>query len=375
MSYGSGSRRLWGLIRKEALQILRDPSSIGIAFVLPILLLLLFGYGVSLDAEHVPVAIVVDHPSDLTQDFASSFFESDFFEPVMIEGIDQAEEAMMHRRVDGIIWIRSDFSKRLLSSAVAPVGLILNGVDANKARIIDGYVQGAWAKWAKRRKEALGLTSPAGVDVEYRIWFNSAVKSRNFLVPGLLAVIMTLTGGMLTALVVAREWERGTMEALIATPVTKRQILAGKVIPYFVLGMMGMVLTVFMTIEVFDVPFRGSFWALAISSSLFMLSSIFMGLIISIGAGSQFVAGQIAIVITFLPAFILSGFIFDIGSMPLPIQFITYIIPARHFVSILQSIFLAGDIWPVIRDGCLWLVLLNLVFLGIITRKFRKRLA
>ncbi len=374
MSYGSGSRRLWGLIRKEALQILRDPSSIGIAFVLPILLLLLFGYGVSLDAEHVPVAIVVDHPSDLTQEFASSFFESDFFEPVMIEGIGQAEEAMMHRRVDGIIWIRSDFSKRLLSSASAPVGLILNGVDANKARIIDGYVQGAWAKWAKRRSEALGLTGPAGVDVEYRIWFNSAVKSRNFLVPGLLAVIMTLTGGMLTALVVAREWERGTMEALIATPVTKRQILAGKVIPYFVLGMIGMVLTVFMTIEVFDVPFRGSFWALAISASLFMLSSIFMGLIISIGAGSQFVAGQIAIVITFLPAFILSGFIFDIGSMPLPIQFITYIIPARHFVSILQSIFLAGDIWPVIRDGCLWLVVLNLAFLGIIIRKFRKRL-
>lgn len=368
------NRRLFGLIRKETLQIIRDPSSIGIAFVLPILLLLLFGYGVSLDAEHVPVAVVVDHPSDLTQEFTSGLFQSNFFQPVLFQEIGQAEEAMMRRQVDGIIWLRSDFSKGLLSGASSPIGVILNGVDANKARIIDGYVRGVWAKWIERRQKALGMPEPSGVDVEYRIWFNSAVKSRNFLVPGLLAVIMTLTGGMLTALVVAREWERGTMEALMATPVTKREILAGKVIPYFILGMMGMVLTVFMTIEVFQVPFRGSFAALALSSSLFMLSSIFMGLIISIAAGSQFVAGQIAIVITFLPAFILSGFIFDIGSMPPPIRLITYIIPARHFVSILQSVFLAGDVWPVIRDGCIWLVVLNLVFLRIITKKFKKRL-
>ena len=200
------------------------------------------------------------------------------------------------------------------------------------------------------------------------------MRSRNFLVPGLIAVIMTLTGAMLTSMVVAREWERGTMESLMVTPVRVWEITVGKLLPYFVLGMGGMLLSVAMAQWVFGVPLRGSFLVLAATSALFMLVALGMGLLISTVARNQFVAGQIALVATFLPAFILSGFIFQIGSMPEPIQVVTHIVPARYFVAILQTLFMAGDIWPVILTNSAALLLMMVIFLGVARRKTRKRL-
>ncbi len=367
--------RLKGLIKKETLQIIRDPSSIGIAFLLPVVLLLIFGYGVSLDAEHVPIGIVIEKPGHLAMDFTGGFYNSEYFSPTVFANIQDAEKALMKRHIMAICWIRSDFERRVLSTKDSPVGIIVNGVDANQAKIVTGYITGVWIKWLSHYAHSKGLRLDAPVNIKQRIWFNAAVRSRNFLVPGLIAVIMTLIGGMLTSMVVAREWERGTMEALLVTPVRIKEVILGKIIPYFILGMGGMALSVVITIFIFHVPFRGSFLALTFASALFMLTAIFLGLIISTAAGSQFVAGQIAIVITFLPAFMLSGFVFDINSMPFPIQVITHIVAARYFVSILQSLFLVGNVWKIYIINCIWLMVMALLFFRIIRKKSHKRLA
>lgn len=366
--------RLRGMVRKESLQILRDPSSIAIAFVMPVVLLLLFGYGVSLDAQHIPLAMVIERPDANSASFAAAFQQSEYFSPRRFDSIQDAEQALRERQVDGIVWLRGDFSRRLLAAGDAPVGVILNGVDANQARIASGYIQGAWQSWLQAYASSHGqeLTLPAAV--EQRVWFNPALRSRNFLVPGLVAVIMTLIGALLTALVVAREWERGTMEALMVTPIRIGELLLGKLLPYFVLGMGGMLLSVAMARWQFGVPLTGSFWLLLVTSTLFMLVALGMGLLISTVARNQFVAGQIAILVTFLPAFILSGFIFDIGSMPAPIQFITHVVPARYFVAILQTLFLAGDVWPVVLGNAAALLLMMLIFFAVLGRKARKRL-
>ena len=366
--------RLWGMIRKESLQILRDPSSIAIAFVLPVILLLLFGFGVSLDASNIRLALVVEQADSNTASLTGAFAGSEFFAPVSYESIQEAEQALMGHAVDGVVWLRNDFSARLLGGGAAPIGVFVNGVDANQARITQGYIQAVWQMWLETYAQAQGRELPVPVTLEPRIWFNAALRSRNFLVPGLMAVIMTLTGAMLTSMVVAREWERGTMEALLVTPVRIWEITVGKLLPYFVLGMGGMLLTVAMALWVFEVPLRGSFWVLTATSALFMLVALGMGLLISTIARNQFVAGQIALVATFLPAFILSGFIFEISSMPAPIQFITHVVPARYFVAILQTLFAAGNIWPVILSNCAALLVMMLIFLGLARRKTRKRL-
>jgi ABC-2 type transport system permease protein len=316
---GASKMRLRGLIRKEFLQIVRDPSSIAIAFLMPIFLLLLFGYGVSLDSEHVPVALVVEQPNAETSDFAASFHQSLYFDPVVFTNTREAEQAMMAGRVHAVVVLRQDFAKRLRQANGAPIQLIVNGVDANSARLVSGYVQGVWGKWLEHYAQQRGQKFEAPVQMEQRVWFNSELRSRNFLVPGLVAMIMTLIGALLTAMVMSREWERGTMEALLVT-------------------------------------------------------ALGMGLLISTIARSQFVAGQLALITTFLPAFLLSGFIFDIGSMPPVVQFITHIVAARYYVAILQTVFLAGNVWSVILPNALGLVILALVFLGLTWRKSRKRL-
>jgi len=247
-------------------------------------------------------------------------------------------------------------------------------VDANNGRMVLGYVEGLWSQWLARVAAAEGRELHIPVRVEQRVWFNSELRSRNFLVPGLIAVIMTLIGALLTAMVMAREWERGTMEALLVTPVTMREVLLGKIIPYFLLGTGGMALSVAMAVWLFRVPLRGSLWVLFGAASLFLLVALGMGLLISVLAKNQFVAGQAAIIVTFLPAFILSGFIFDVGSMPGAVQVITHAIAARYFVAILQTVFLAGDVWSVIVPNALALAGMAVLFLGLSRRKSRKRL-
>ena len=367
-------QRLRGLVRKEFLQILRDPSAIAIAFVMPVFLLLLFGYGVSLDAHHVPLAVVVDQPTAQTGNFIGGLQQSEFFDPRPYPGIRAARTALMQRQVTGIVWLRSDFSRDLLSGKTAPVAVWVDGVDANNANILLGYLQGMWQNWLQLQADRAGQGLAVPVVAESRIWFNPALRSRDFLVPGLIAVIMTLIGALLTALVVAREWERGTMEALMASPVSMDEILLGKLVPYFVLGMGGMLLSVAMAVWLFAVPLVGSFWLLLACSALFLLVALGMGLLISTLAKNQFVAAQVAVIVTFLPAFILSGFIFDINSMPAVVQFLTHIVAARYYVAILQTLFLAGNVWPVVLANSAALALMALIFFGIARRKSRKSL-
>lgn len=373
-SRGGGWMRLRGLIRKEFFQILRDPSSIAIAFLLPVVLLMIFGYGVSLDAEHVPIALVVEHPNADTASFTGSFQQSRYFAPVFMRHLHEAESALMERRVDAIVHLRSDFARQLRLPGGAAVQVIVNGVDANTGRLILGYVQGVWQRWLAQQAHARGETLSAPLQVDQRIWFNSELRSRNFLVPGLIAINMTLIGSLLTALVMAREWERGTMEALMVTPVTMREVLLGKLVPYFLLGTGGMVLSVAMGVWLFGVPLRGSLVLLFAASSLFLLAALGMGLLISTLTKNQFVAGQVAIIVTFLPAFILSGFIFDIGSMPDVVQGITYLLAARYFVALLQTLFLAGNVWSVLVPNAMALAVLAAFFLGVSYHKLRKRL-
>ena len=371
----SASRtRLLGVIRKETWQILRDPSSISIAFVMPVVLLFLFGYGVSLDAKHIPVGIVIEQPDLATDSLSGSFKRSEFFRPVSFSTIQDAERAMDEREIEGIIWMRNNFSSRMLSGNEAPIGIIINGVDSNQANITRGYIEGVWQAWLSHYAETQGRPLALPIVLEQRVWFNEALSSRLFLVPGLIAIIMTLIGSLLTAMVVAREWERGTMEALMVTPLRMSEMLAGKLIPYFLLGMGGMLFSVLLAVWQFDVPLRGSFWLLTLSSALFMLVALLIGLLISIVTKNQFVAGQIAIIVTFLPAFILSGFLFDINSMPGSVQLITHLVPARYFVAILQTLFLAGDVWPVILANMGALLLMLIFFFTLVWRKSHKRL-
>ncbi|MGD8366576.1 MAG: ABC transporter permease [Desulfobacterales bacterium] len=366
--------RLKGILRKEMLQILRDPSSILLAIVMPMVMLFLFGYGVSLDARNVPIAIVMGDQSPAARELAARFSLSRYFESQTATSMAAAEKAMTLGTIDGIVHLQEGFSSDLANRHRAKVQMIVNGVDANRARLILGYARGVLEKWAAVRR-ARGEPAPVpAVVVSPRIWFNGSAESRNFLVPGLITLIMTLTGVLLTALVVAREWERGTMEAILVTPVRRFDLLLGKVLPYYVLGMMGMVLSVVVGRTLFGVPFRGSFGALFFLSSLFMLASMGFGLFVSAAIRAQFPAAQISILAGFLPALFLSGLLFDLQSTPRFIQIISYIVPARYFVSISHTLFMAGDVWSVLLPDALALAFMAVFFLALAYRKITKRL-
>ncbi len=366
--------RMRGILRKEMLQILRDPSSIALAIVLPIVLLFIFGYGVTLDAENIPIAIVDNDGGSAARELSSRFDLSRNFKAIRPGSMAEAMEMMARQEIDGIVQIQSDHASRLSGGGRAPVQVILNGIDANRARLIQGYVGGITETWAALRRARGEVVATPAVTVSQRIWFNAAAESRNFMVPGLITLIMTLIGILLTALVVAREWERGTMEALLVTPLRRIDLLLGKVLPYYLLGMTGMALSVGVAVTVFQVPFRGSIPALLLLSSLFMLASLGFGLLLSAAIRVQFVAAQISVVAGFLPALFLSGLLFDLESTPLPIQVISHIVPARYFVSISHTLFMAGDIWPVLLPNALVLALMAFVFIGLAYRKLTKRL-
>jgi ABC-2 type transport system permease protein len=340
-------RRVGALVRKESRQIIRDPSSIAIGIVLPVVLILLFGYGMSLDITHVPVAVVLEDPSPAATELAASFQLSPYFDAQLMTSMSRAQQLMLAREVDGIFRIRPDFARRL-QLGDAEVQILVHGVDANHARIIQSYGQGAVGQWAARRAAQGQEVFSGPAVVQNRLWFNEANESRYFLIPGLIVLVMTLIGAFLTSLVVAREWERGTMEALFVTPVRPDEILLGKTIPYFVLGIIGLSLCLLAAKFLFAVPLRGSVAVLAGVSMLYLLVALAIGLLISSAIKSQFVASQVALLVTFLPALMLSGFLFDLQSMPAAVRLMTYALPARYYVALLQTIFLAGDIWAVI---------------------------
>lgn len=368
------TRRVWSLVKKEARQVVRDPSSIAIGIVMPVVLILLFGYGLSLDVTNAPVAVVLEDTSPAATELAASFRLSPYFDARLMTSMGEARELMLARKVDGIVRIRPDFGRRL-SQGDAEVQVLVHGVDANHARIVQSYAQGAVGQWAARRgaegKEI--LTGP--VIVQSRLWFNETNESRYFLVPGLIVLIMTLIGALLTSLVMAREWERGTLEALFVTPVRPEEILLGKTIPYFILGMIGFVLCLLAAKFLFYVPFRGSLIVLTGASTLYLLVALAIGLLISSAVKSQFVASQITVLVTFLPAVMLSGFLFDLRSMPAAVRMMTYLLPARYYVTLLQTIFLAGDIWAVILPNAAVLAGMMIVLLWLTRRITQKKLA
>jgi ABC-2 type transport system permease protein len=364
-------RRVWALIRKESLEVARDPSSIAIGIVMPVVLVLLFGYGLSLDIKNVPVAVVMEDSSADARDLAASLQLSSYFAAEFTASMPHARELMIERKVEGIVRIRSDFSRNLAMGDVQ-VQVMVQGVDANTARIIQTYAQGAVGQWAARQAAEGKTTSNAPVTLLSRLWFNESNDSRYFIV--LVVLIMSLIGALLTALVIAREWEHGTFEAIFVTPVRPDEILIGKATPYFVLGMIGLFLCIFSAKFLFDVPLRGSVLVLTGVSILYLLVALATGLLISSVTKSQFIASQVALLVTFLPAMMLSGFLFDLRSMPTPIRLFTYALPARYFVTLLQTIFLAGDIWTVIVPNAAVLAAMAAALLVLSRLATRKKL-
>ncbi len=374
-THSNKARRIWALVIKESRQVLRDPSSITLGIAMPVMMIMLFGYALSLDVRNAPVAVVIEKPSAQASEIAAGFQLSPYFDARVMTSMAAANQAMIDHAVEGIIHFPADFA-RSVAAGDAEVQVILHGTDANTARIIQGYAQGAIGL-AGQRSAAEGNppTGSGPVAVQGRVWFNEANNSHYFLVPGLIVLIMTLIGAFLTALVMAREWERGTLEAIFVTPVRSDEILLGKIIPYFALGMIGLALTVLASRFLFHVPLRGSLVVLTGVSTLYLLVSLGIGLVASSTTKSQFVASQIALIATFLPAMLLSGFLFDIRSMPVVVQFVTYIVPARYFVALLQTIFLAGDIWSVILPNAAVLALMATVLMAAALAATRKKLA
>ncbi len=345
-------RRVRALVVKETRQVVRDPSSIAIGVVLPLILILLFGYGLSLDVKNVPIAVVIEYPGPEAIELAGGFQLSPYFHPTVTRSMPSAQDLLLAHQVDGIVRIPADFSRRVGAGAAA-VQLIVHGGDANRARIIEGYVQGVVGASSARlaAQGRSGQVQP--VNVQSRLWFNEANDSSYFLVPGLIVLVMTLIGGLLTAMVMAREWERGTLEPLLVTPVRSEEILLGKTLPYFALALGGFLLCVLSAKFLFHVPLRGSIWVLLGASMLYVLVALGIGLLISSWVKNQLVASQLTMLATFMPAFILSGFLFDLRSMPAAVRLITYALPARYYVALLQSVFLAGNVWSVIVPNTL----------------------
>ncbi len=366
-------RRVWSLVRKETQQIVRDPSSIAVGVVLPVILILVFGFGLSLDVMNVPVAVVQEDPSPEAVELAAGFQLSPYFEARLFTSMAPARELMLARQVDAIVRVRPDFARHQ-NQGDAEVQVLVHGTDANKARIIQVYAQGAVGQWSARRAAEGKDVAGGPVVVRDRIWFNEANDSHYFLVPGLVVLVMTLIGALLTAMVMAREWERGTLESLFVTPVRIDEVLLGKTIPYFALGMVGLSLCLLAARFLFQIPVRGSVWVLAGGSMLYLLVALGIGLLISTATKSQFVASQVTLLVSFLPAFMLSGFLFDLRSMPAVVRAITTILPARYYVAILQTVFLAGDVWGVIVPNAAVLAVMAAAVLFLSRAMTRKKL-
>jgi ABC-2 type transport system permease protein len=337
-------RRVKALVRKESLQVVRDPSSFVVAFVLPALLLFLFGFGVSFDATRMRIGLVVEQPTPETAWFVVSLQNTPYFDVRLASDRKSFIDAMSAGRLDGLVVIPGDFSQQLARGETADLQVITDGSDPNTASLVNAYVQGAWQSWQNQRSPELGARQQDLISAQPRYWFNPELESRRFLVPGSIALIEMMIGALLTALVISREWERGTIEALLSTPVGVGEFLVGKLVPNFGLGLCAMGVCVLAALFVFDVPLRGSFFALFGITAIFLLVALFIGLLISTVARTQFIASQIALLVAFLPGLYFSGFLFEVASMPAPLRWIATIVPPRYYVRSLQTIFLAGDI-------------------------------
>ena len=368
-------RRLRALCRKESWQILRDPSSNIIAFVLPVVMLLIFGYGINLDSTAVNLGLVLEDQSPEARHFADSLHGSPYLRVTTARTRAEIERALIEGRVRGFVVVPVDFTEKLQHPTdTAPILVVADGAEPNTANFVQNYVSGAWSGWLQQRAGEHGETPPPAIRIESRFWFNAAAKSRNYIIPGSITIIMTVIGALLTSLVVAREWERGTMEALLASPVTRAELLLSKLLPYYALGIISLFLCVGVAVFILGVPFRGSLLVLWVIGTLFLASSLGLGLLISTVLRNQFNAAQAALNAAFLPALMLSGYIYEIRSMPTVIQAITYLIPARYFVTAMQTLFVAGNVWPVLLTSGFFLFAAGALFIGLTAMKTRRRL-
>jgi ABC-2 type transport system permease protein len=367
-------RRIKALIRKETLQTLRDPSSLIVAVLLPAILLFLYGFGVSFDVTNVRIGLVIENPSPETERFRQALSNTPFFNVHL--GADRRAflNDLTAGRLEGVVVLGQDFSQRLGRVDTVPVQIITDGSDPNTSNLVTAYVQGAWQSWLNQRLLNSGAPSISLIEPVPRIWFNPELESRRFLVPGSIALILMMIGSLLTALVVAREWERGTIEALLATPASVPEFLIGKVVPNFVLGCVAMAVSVAFAFFIFHVPMRGSALSLILATTAFLLVALSVGLLISTIARTQFIASQIAMLSSFLPGLFFSGFIFEIASMPAPLRAFSALVPAKYFVSALQTIFLAGDIAEVLVPKILILMFMSVFVMVLTARNSKMRL-
>jgi ABC-2 type transport system permease protein len=368
-------RRLIALCRKETLQILRDPSSNIIAFVLPVVMLFIFGYGINLDSSGLRIGLALEDRNPEARGFAESLYGSAYLRVVVSGSRTEVAKALTEGRVRGLVIVPFDFSVKLKrGTEPAPIMVVTDGTEPNTANFVENYVRSAWESWQQQRAAERGEAAAPAVALEPRFWFNPGAQSRNYLVPGSITLIMTVIGALLTSLVVAREWERGTMEALLASPVTRTELLLSKLLPYYALGMISLLVCVAVSVFLLRVPFRGSIGVLFLTGSLFLGSALGLGLLISTATRNQFNAALAALNAAFLPALILSGFIYEIRSMPQVIRAVTYLVPARYFVTAMQTLSQAGVIWPVLLRCMAFLAAASLFFLLLTARKTRRNL-
>jgi drug efflux transport system permease protein len=367
--------RTWAMARKEWIQLRRDARSVILAFVLPIFLLLFFGYAISLDVVEIPITVLDHDRTRESRDLVEAFVSSGYF--VVTEHLDRSadgDDRLMRHQAVGVLTIPPGYTRALADPGrAAEVQLLLDGSDANTATIAANYAEAITSRHgASAVLRGLPLTLP--VRLEARTWYNPDLQSKHMIVPGLIAVIMSIIAAMLTALTIAREWERGTMEQLAATPVGRLEVVIGKLLPYLAIGLFDVVLTVAAGMLIFGTPLNGSVFLLGAMTFLFLIGALGLGIFISAAVKSQVLATQIAMVATYLPAVLLSGFLFDIASMPPVLRGVTYLIPARYFVTVTRGIFLKGVGVSVLWPQAVMMIVYAALGLGLATRVFRKDL-
>jgi ABC-2 type transport system permease protein len=372
--------RLWAIARKEFTHIIRDPRSLGMAIAIPMLLLVLFGSALTLDVDNVPLVIWDQSQSPASREIVNRFAASRYFSiRAQVRNYPQIERAINVRAALMALIIPTDFARRVASGREAPVQAIVDGSDSNTATVAIGYAETVVRGYSqavalREMQRTAGRSVSGGIDLRPRVWFNADMQSKNYIIPGLIAVVMSVIAALLTSLTVAREWETGTMEQLISTPVKGSEIVLGKLLPYFGLGMLDVLLAVVMGEFLFHVPLRGSVALLFAMAAIFLAGALSLGMVISIVTRSQLLASQLAMVLTFLPSFLLSGFVYAIGNMPVPIQLATRLIPARYFVTLLKGIYLKGVGLEILAVEAGLLTLFGAVMVILAIAKFKKRL-
>ncbi len=362
-------------VKKEFKQIIRDNSSILIAFILPLILLFLFGFGVNFDTNTVKVGIVDLSNSVESRNFIQSLKNTKYLDTSFYKTTKEAESFLAGGKIRGYVVIPVNYEIELKKKLNPKIQIITDGTEPNTAKFASTYIQGAYFSNLQYENSKKGiLEKTKTITAINRSWYNPALKSTYFILPGSLAIIMTMTGTILTALVIAREWERGTMEGILTTNITKGEFILAKYIAYFVLGFLSILFCLFLIIFVFKVPFRGSYIALFITSSLFMLTGLGLGLLISTTFKDQFISSQIAGTLGFMPSMMLSGLIYEIDSMPFFIRMISNVIPAKYYVSAVTSLFLSGTVFKIILFSSIYMFIFAALTAFLIYKKTNERL-